>query len=118
LPGPVARQPYPLLAIGSVIAVGVWLLLPENDQLGAENLKLWTVFVVAAALALLAPMLAAQFKLSPAKAWQICAGGAAAIGFAWVAFLLPSINSNHAFFGTIAAVAAGFAAWTAPGRPA
>jgi hypothetical protein len=111
------RQPYPFLAVGAAAATAIWLLLPENDKLGAENLKLWTVMVVAAALLLFAPIVRSTFKLSEDRAWRFCAGGAIGLGFAWVAFLLPAINTNHAFFGTIAAVCAGLATWTAPGRP-
>jgi hypothetical protein len=111
------RAPYPWFALASVGAVVIWLLLPENDKLGAENLKLWTVMVITAALLLMAPMVRSTFKLNAERAWQFCAAGAVGLGFAWVAFLLPAINTNQAFFGTIAAAAAGLAAWTAPGRP-
>lgn len=111
------REPYPWLALASAIAAIVWLLWPEDDKLGAENLKLWTVFVVASVALVFAPMVRKGLRLPDDRAWQFCVAGAAGFGFAWVAFLLPTINSNQAFFGTIGFAAAGLAAWTAPGRP-
>jgi dolichyl-phosphate-mannose--protein O-mannosyl transferase len=111
------REPYPWLALVSMIAAVVWLLWPEDDKLGAENLKLWTVFVVASVVLVFAPMVRKVLRLSDERAWQFCVAGASGFGFAWVAFLLPTINSNQAFFGTIGLAAAGLAAWTAPGRP-
>jgi hypothetical protein len=111
------REPYPWLALVSLIAAIVWLVWPEDDKLGAENLKLWTVFVVASVVLLFAPMVRSVLRLPAERAWQFCVAGAAGFGFAWVAFLLPTINSNQAFFGTIGFAAAGLAAWTAPGRP-
>ncbi len=111
------REPYPWLAVAAAIAAVVWLLWPEDDKLGAENLKLWTVFVVASVALVFAPMVRKVLRLPDERAWQFCVAGAAGLGFAWVAFLLPTINSNQAFFGTIGVAAAGLAAWTAPGRP-
>ncbi len=111
------REPYPWLALASAIAAVVWLLWPEDDKLGAQNLKLWTVFVVLSVSLVFTPMVRKVFRLPAERAWQFCVAGAAGFGFAWVAFLLPTINTNQAFFGTIGFAAAGLAAWTAPGKP-
>ncbi len=111
------REPYPFLVIAAAAAVILWLVWPENDKIGAQNLKLWTVFVLGCVGLLFVPMVRRVFRLDAQRAWQFCAGGAAGLAFAWVAFLLPSISTNQAFFGTIGAGAAGLAAWTAPGKP-
>jgi hypothetical protein len=111
------REPYPYLALISTVGVVVWLIWREDEQFGAENLKLWTVFVIAGALLVFTPMVRSVIRFSEHRAWQFAVGGAAALGFAWVAFLLPVIQTNQAFFGTLATAAAGLAAWTAPGRP-
>lgn len=111
------REPYPFLVIAAAAAVIVWLVWPENDKIGAQNLKLWTVFVLGSVGLLFVPMIRKVVRLDPQRAWQFCAGGAAGLAFAWVAFLLPSISTNQSFFGTIGAGAAGLAAWTAPGKP-
>ena len=68
-------------------------------------------------LLLFVPMWRARLGLDADKAWRLAAGGAGGLGFAWVAFLLPSIQSNQAFFGTLATAAAALAVWTAPGQP-
>jgi hypothetical protein len=111
------REPYPYLALASLVAVCVWLVLPEDGDFGAENLKLWTVFVLASVALLFTPIVRKALRLTAERAWQFCGGGAAGLGFAWVAFLLPSISTNQAFFGTIGVAAGALAAWTAPGRP-
>ena len=111
------REPYPWLAVAALAFTVVWLLWPEGGSVGAVKLKLWTIFVLTSVLMVFVPMLRHAFKLDDFRAWQIAVAGAGGIGFAWVAFLLPSINSNQAFFGTFATVAAALAAWTAPGKP-
>jgi hypothetical protein len=111
------REPYPFLVLGALAFTVIWLVWPEDDKIGAQNLKLWTVFVLLSTALLFTPMVRKVVKLDAERAWQFCVGGAAGLGFAWVAFLLPTINSNQAFFGTLGAAAAGLAAWTAPGRP-
>jgi hypothetical protein len=110
------REPYALLAVVSLVCTFIWIIWPEDGKVGAQNLKLWTLFVLGSAAMIFAPMTRKVFRLADERAWQFAVGGAAGMGFAWVAFLLPSINSNQAFFGTIATAAAGLAAWTAPGR--
>jgi hypothetical protein len=111
------REPYPFLALGALGGSLAWVLWKENGSWGFEDLKLWTVFVLLSALLIFTPMVRKVFRLDAERAWQFCVGGAAGLGFAWVAFLLPSISTNHAFFGTIGVAAAGLAAWTAPGKP-
>lgn len=111
------REPYPALAAAALGLTGVWLLWPEHETLGAVSLKLWTVFVLCSVGLLFVPMWQERLRLGPDKAWRLAAGGACGMGFAWVAFLLPSIQSNQAFFGTLATAAAALAVWTAPGRP-
>jgi hypothetical protein len=111
------REPYPWLAVACLICTVVWLLWPEGGTLGFIHLKLWTIFVLTSTLMLFVPMVRKPLKLNDFRAWQIAVAGASGVGFAWVAFLLPSISSNQAFFGTFATVAAALAAWTAPGKP-
>ncbi len=111
------REPYALLALAAAAFVGVWLLWPENDKIGAQRLKLWTVFVLASVALLFAPIVKKILRIDAQRAWQFAVAGASGLGFAWVAFLLPDISSNQAFFGTLAVAAGGLAAWTAPGRP-
>jgi hypothetical protein len=111
------REPYALLALASAVFALIWLVWPEDDELGAERLKLWTVFVLLSVALLFTPMVRRIVRMEATRAWQFSVGGACGLGFAWVAFLLPRIDSNQAFFGTLAAAAAGLAAWTAPGRP-
>jgi hypothetical protein len=112
------REPYPWLAVASLAFTLIWLMWPEGGSVGAVKLKLWTIFVLTSVLMVFAPMMRHTFKLEDFRAWQIAVAGAGGIGFAWVAFLLPSIGSNQAFFGTFATAAAALAAWTAPGKPA
>jgi peptidoglycan/LPS O-acetylase OafA/YrhL len=111
------REPYALLALVAMVGTLIWIVWPEDGKIGAQNLKLWTLFVLGSAMLLFAPITRRVFRLSDERAWQFAVGGASGLGFSWVAFLLPSINSNQAFFGTIATAAAALAAWTAPGRP-
>lgn len=111
------RDPYPLLAATALALTLVWLLWPEGGAIGAATLKLWTLFVLACVALLFMPLWAGRLQLAPGQAWRLCAGGAGGLGFAWVAFLLPAIASNQAFFGTLGTAAAALAAWTAPGRP-
>lgn len=112
------REPYPWLAVTSLAFTVLWLLWPEGGSVGALKLKLWTVFVLFSALLVFTPMVRSVLKLDDYRAWQIAVAGAGGLTFAWVAFLLPSISTNQAFFGTFATAAAGLAAWTAPGKPA
>lgn len=112
------REPYPWLAVASLGFTAAWLLWPEAGAMGAVRLKLWTLFVLTSVSMVFMPMIRHTFRLDEFRAWQMAVAGAGGIGFAWVAFLLPSIGSNQAFFGTFAAASAALAAWTAPGRPA
>ncbi len=111
------REPYPWLAVASLAFSVIWLLWPEGGSVGAVKLKLWTVFVLTSALMIFTPMIKHLLHLEAFRAWQIAVAGAGGLTFAWVAFLLPSISTNQAFFGTFATAAAALAAWTAPGRP-
>lgn len=112
------REPYPALAAAALALTALWLLWPEGGSIGAVSLKLWTGFVLCSVALLFVPMWRERLRLEPEQAWRLAAGGAGGLGFAWVAFLLPDISSNQAFFGTLATAAAALAAWTAPGRPA
>lgn len=112
------REPYPWFAVASLAFTVVWLLWPEGGSIGAAKLKLWTVFVLTSSLMVFIPMLRNVLRLDEFRAWQIAVAGAGGLGFAWVAFLLPSISTNQAFFGTFGIVLAALAAWTAPGKPA
>lgn len=112
------REPYPLLAASAAGFTALWLLWPEGGAMGAAGLKLWTLFVLGSVGLLFVPMCRERLSLDPAQAWRLAAGGAGGLGFAWVAFLLPAISTNQAFFGTLAAGCATLAVWMAPGRPA
>jgi hypothetical protein len=111
------REPYGLFAFASAGATLAWLVWWEDDQTGFWGLGLWTLFILAAVALLFAPMLRGVLKLSEQRAHQLCTAGACGMAFAWIAFLLPDIQSNKSFFGTFAAAFAGVAAWMAPGRP-
>jgi hypothetical protein len=111
------REPYAFLALASAAFAIVWLVWREDDKFGAEKLKLWTIFVLASVALLFTPIVKKVLRIDATRAWQFAVGGASGLGFAWVAFLLPDICSNQAFFGTLAVAAGGLAAWTAPGRP-
>lgn len=111
------REPYAALAAAALGLTVLWLLWPEGGSVQAVQLKLWTVFVLCSVALLFVPMWRVRLRLDDTTAWRLAAGGAGGLGFAWVAFLLPSISSNHAFFGTLATGVAALAAWTAPGRP-
>ena len=50
------REPYPWLALASAVAAIVWLIWPEDDKIGAQNLKLWTVFVALSVALVFTPM--------------------------------------------------------------
>lgn len=110
------RNPYGWFAGLSLVFVAVWLLWWNDGRPAFWNLKLWTLFVLASALLVLTPMVRKRFALSEQHAAQLAMGGAGGLAFAWVAFLLPNIASNEAFFGTLATACAGLAAWLAPGR--
>lgn len=111
-----SHEPYPWLAVAALGFTAVWLLWPEGDSIAGLKLKLWSTFVITSVLMVFMPMLRHLLKLDEFRAWQIAVAGASGMGFAWVAFLLPSIASNQAFFGTFATAAAALAAWTAPGK--
>lgn len=93
------------------------LSIPENHRTGWKNLKLWAGFAVVAALVVLVPLIRDSFKMSQTRAWQVAAGGFAALCFFWVLFVLPSISQNTSFLATVSVVAAGLAVWLTPGRP-
>lgn len=110
------REPYGWFAGATLAFMAIWLLWFGNGQLAFWRLKLWSIFIVVSGLLVLAPMLRRRFGLSDAHAAQIATGGAGGLVFAWVAFLLPNIASNEAFFGTLCTACAALAAWLAPGR--
>jgi hypothetical protein len=110
------REPYALLALASACFTAIWLVWREDDKFGAQELKLWTIFVLASVALLFAPIVKKILRIDAQRAWQFAVAGASGLGFAWVAFLLPDISSNQAFFGTLAVASGGLAAWTAPGR--
>lgn len=110
------REPYGWFAGATLVFMAIWLLWIGRGQFAFWRLKLWSIFVVVSGLLVLAPMLRRRFGLSDTHAAQIATGGAGGLVFAWVAFLLPNIASNEAFFGTLCTACAALAAWLAPGR--
>jgi hypothetical protein len=111
------REPYGLFAFASAVAALIWLCWFSDNRPAFWNLGLWTVFVLAAISLLFAPMVRGTLNISEARAHQLATAGAGGMVFAWIAFLLPNIETNRAFFGTLATAFAGLAAWMAPGRP-
>ena len=116
--GATKREPYGLFAFAAFAGVLLWLFWYEDDEFGFWGLRLWTLFILPSVALVFAPMVRKALKIDEARAFQLCAGGAFGLCFAWIAFLLPDIASNKSFFGTIATACAGLAAWMAPGRPA
>ncbi len=117
LPGRPKQQPWVALASISALTVVLWFVWPNGNKTGAQSLQLWVVLVIASVVALFAPLARQACNLSTQQAWRVEAAGALGLVFCWAVFLLPSLNSTTAFFGSAATAAAGLAAWTAPGRP-
>ncbi len=111
------KEPYGLFAFAAAICTLTWLMWIDSGALAFWNLKLWSVFILASVALVFAPMVRGALKISEHRAHQLATAGACGMIFCWVAFLLPDIQSNQAFFGTFATAFAGIAAWMAPGRP-
>lgn len=123
--GPTINLSAPLVyGIVAVIGIVLGLFLKESPADGAPSVSLWDqlselwsiVAILAAVLALL-PLLSSAINLSADTAWKIQAGGAAALMFWWVLFVLPNINFNVSFLATVGVAAAVLAAWTSPDNP-
>lgn len=111
------REPYGLFAFLAAGATLVALLWWNGSKFVFWDLGLWTTFILAALALVFTPMVRGVFKLSEQRAHQFASAGAFGMAFIWIAFWLPDISSNQAFFGTFATAFSGIAAWMAPGRP-
>jgi peptidoglycan/LPS O-acetylase OafA/YrhL len=111
------KEPYGLFAFASAVATLIWLCWFDGNRPAFWNLGLWSLFILASAALVFTPMVRGTFNLSETRAHQFATAGALGMAFSWIAFLLPDIQSNTSFFGTLATAFAGIAAWMAPGRP-
>ncbi len=111
------REPYGLFAFLCAGATLIALCWWNGTKFVFWDLGLWTTFILAAAALVFTPMVRGVFKLTEQRAHQFASAGAFGMAFIWIAFWLPDISSNQAFFGTFATAFAGLAAWMAPGRP-
>jgi hypothetical protein len=107
-----------LLSLLSAAGLAAAVFLKEDKVQGWDQYGVWGIFAIVAALATMAPSMAAQFKLTPTRAWQAAVAGALGVALFWVLLIVPSIEKNLSFVATAAMVLAGLAAWLAPGRPA
>jgi hypothetical protein len=90
--------------------------MKEDGHNAWSSVHAWGAVAILGALLTLAPVLARSLRLSPRRAWQVAACGAAALGLFWVLFVLPAVGSNTSLLATIGAAAGIIAVWIAPGR--
>lgn len=107
----------PLAAWLGVLAVVLSVFLEEHGVNAWETSWAWSSFAIGAAALTLAPSLRASFKLDEPKAWRVAATGTVALAVWWVLIVLPAISRNLGLLATIALALAGYATWSAPGRP-
>jgi hypothetical protein len=93
-------------------------LVPDHDTRSLwDVVPTWSAFATVATLLVLLPALAGLTGRLPTRtAWQVGAGGLAALAVTWVLVALPLAASDRGFWLTAAVVAAGAALWLAPGR--
>lgn len=115
--GEEAAAKGPLAAWLGVLAVVLSVFLEEHGVNAWETSWAWSSFAIGAAALTLAPSLRASFKLDEPKAWRVAATGTVALAVWWVLIVLPAISRNLGLLATIALALAGYATWSAPGRP-
>jgi hypothetical protein len=106
-----------LLSLLAAAGLAAAVFLKEDKVQGWDRYGVWGIFAIVAALATAAPSMAAQFKLTATRAWQVAVAGAVGVAVFWVLLILPSNEKNLSFVATAAMVLAALAAWQAPGRP-
>lgn len=104
------------LAAVSIVATLIGLSVPTANGNAWSAVGAWCLVPVAGALLTFAP--AVRLGLTPRRAWQVGAGGAALLVFFWVLFVLPGVGDAPTLLDTIGAGAGGAAVWAAPGRRA
>lgn len=112
---PVSR--HALLAWLALVAIGLSVFLEEHGSSSWEQSELWSAFALVATAATVVPSMKSTFKLDDRGAWRVAAAGVAGLAGYWLLLVLPSIGQNTSFAATVALVLAGFATWSAPGRP-
>jgi hypothetical protein len=105
-----------LFAAASLAAVVLGISVPEDGHAAWHAVKAWGAVAVIAAALTSAPSFGSVFRLSPYRAWQVAAGGAAGLGLYWVLFVLPDIGKNTSLVTTLGVAAGIVVAWIAPGR--
>lgn len=115
-PRPAGHRGVWILGLLSVAATVLGLTMKEDGHNAWSSVHAWGAVAILGALLTLAPVLARSLRLSPRRAWQVAACGAAALGLFWVLFVLPAVGSNTSLLATIGAAAGIIAVWIAPGR--
>jgi hypothetical protein len=110
-----------LVSLGLGVLALVLLQIGLSREFGNQSLwevvPTWSTFATVAALLVLVPGVAGVTgTLAHRTAWQVGAGGLAALVTTWVLVALPLAASDRGFWLTTAVLAAGAALWLAPGR--
>ncbi|GAB4081237.1 hypothetical protein GCU67_06620 [Modestobacter muralis] len=94
------------------------LVLEDGTRSLWAAVPTWSTFATLAVLVTLVPLVVGLLGRGlPARtAWQVGAGGVAALGAFWVLVGLPLVVSDRGFWLTAALAAAACAVWLAPGR--
>ncbi len=104
------------LGLISVAAVALGLSLDENGDNAWHVVHAWGGLALAGAVLAITPAVARSLNLTPHRAWQVAACGAAALLLFWVLFVLPNVGTNTSLLTTVGIAAGVIAVWIAPGR--
>jgi len=115
-PGSRLQLALTLFAAASLAAVAIGISVPEDGHNAWHTVKAWGGVALVAAALTFAPALGSALRLTPYRAWQVAAGGAAGLGLYWVLFVLPDIGKNTSLATTVGVAAGIVVAWIAPGR--
>lgn len=118
-PLPRGHRAVLILAAVSLLGIVLGLSLKENGSNAWDTVDAWGGLAIVGALLTAAPVLGHSVGLTGSRAWQVAAGGAAALGLFWVLFVLPAVgsNPNTTLLATVGVLAGLVAVWVAPGRP-
>ncbi|MCZ2827334.1 hypothetical protein O2W14_00610 [Modestobacter sp. VKM Ac-2986] len=102
----------------ALILLQTGLVLEDGTTSLWAAVPTWSAFATLAALVALVPSVVGLLGrgLPVRTAWQVGAGGVAALGAFWVLVGLPLVVSDRGFWLTAALAAAAAAVWLAPGR--
>lgn len=102
----------------SVLATVLGLTLKENGANAWKTVDAWGALPIAGAVVTALPAIGHAFGLTPERARQVAAGGAAALVLFWILFVLPNVSAqpNTTLLATLGAAAGLAAVWVAPGR--